>query len=132
MTKLQLIEKVIKDFDLKSKNRSKEYIYKRYYLYNELRQLEFTLGDIGKMFGDKHYASVLHGIRQHKDLHRFGYEDYKIITKQIDDALYGATLPYTEEFPDLIRDILEVKTFYQFKRIQRHIKLGKYETNSSI
>jgi hypothetical protein len=132
MTKLQLIEKVIKDFDLKSTCRSKQYIYRRYYLYNQLRELKCTLTEIGEMFGGKHYATVLNGLKQHHDLYRFGYEDYKIVMNQMDDALNGATLPFMSDAPDLVNDILEAKTYPQFKKIQKHIKLGKYETNSSI
>jgi len=95
MTKLELIEEIIEQYKLWSKNRSREYIYKRYYLYNELRVLGFSLDEIGKMFGGKHHATIIHGLRQHEDLHRFGYEDYKIATRQIDDVLHGATLPYS-------------------------------------
>jgi hypothetical protein len=43
MTKLELIEEIIDKNKLWSKNRSREYIYKRYYLYNELRVLGFAL-----------------------------------------------------------------------------------------
>jgi len=114
---------------LKSKNRSRDYLYRRYYLYNELRKMNYTLTEIGNMFGGKHYSTIIHGIRQHEDLHRFGYEDYKIATKQIADVLHGSTMPYTDDYPDLQKDVLKAKTYTQFKKLQRHIKLGKYETN---
>jgi hypothetical protein len=129
MTKVELIESLINEYGLKSKNRSRDYLYRRYYLYNELRKMNYTLTEIGNMFGGKHYSTIIHGIRQHEDLHRFGYEDYKISTKKIDDVLYGATLPYYDDSPDLVKDVLKAKTYTQFKKIQRHIKLGKYEKN---
>jgi hypothetical protein len=129
MTKLELIESLINEYGLKSKNRSRDYLYRRYYLYNELRKMNYTLTEIGNMFGGKHYSTIIHGIRQHEDLHRFGYEDYKISTKKIDDVLHGATLPYYDDSPDLIKDVLKARTYSQFKKIQRHIKLGKYENN---
>jgi len=91
-------------------------------------QIDYTLTEIGNMFGGKHHATILHGLRQHEDLHRFGYEDYKIATRRIDEVLYGATLPYYDDSPDLVKDVLKAKTYTQFKKIQRHIKLGKYET----
>jgi len=127
MNRVQLIEYLIKEHGLTTKDRSRNYIYKRYYLYNELRQLEYTLEDIGMMFGGKHYATVLHGLRQHEDLHRFGYADYALATKQLRDFLDGAELPYYDDSPDLVKDVLKAKTYTQFKKIQRHIKLGKYE-----
>jgi len=127
MTKLEVIENLINEYGLKSKNRSRDYIYRRYYLYNELRKLDYTLTEIGNIFGGKHHATILHGLRQHEDLYRFGYEDYKIATRLIDDVLYGATLPYYDDSPDLVKDVLKAKTYTQFKKIQRHIKLGKYE-----
>ena len=91
--------------------------------------MNFTLSEIGNMFGGKHHATILHGIRQHEDLHRFGYEDYKIATRKIDDVLHGATLPLIDNAPDLVKDVLKAKTYTQFKKIQRHIKLGKYENS---
>lgn len=129
MTKIELIEQIINEYGLRSKNRSRDYLYRRYYLYNELRKLNYTLSEIGNVFGGKHHATILHGIRQHEDLYRFGYDDYKIATKKIDDVLNGATLPLIDDSPDLQKDVLKAKTYSQFKKIQRHIKLGKYETN---
>lgn len=128
MNRVQLIEYLIKELGLTTKNRSRNYIYKRSYLYYELRKLNFTLEDIGEMFGGKHYATVLHGIRQHKDLERIGYADYVLATKQIKDFLDGAELPYCDfDTPNLKEDVINAKTFAQFKRIQRHLKLGKYD-----
>ena len=127
MTKVEIIESLINEYGLKSKNRSRDYLYRRYYLYNELRKIDYTLTEIGNMFGGKHHATILHGLRQHDDLHRFGYEDYKIATRRIDEVLHGSTLPYYDDEPDLIKDVLKAKTYSQFKKIQRHIKLGKYE-----
>ena len=129
MTKIELIEQLINEYGLRSKNRSRDYLYRRYYLYNELRKLNYTLSEIGNVFGGKHHATILHGIRQHEDLYRFGYDDYKIATKKIDDVLNGATLPLIDDSPNLVKDVLKAKTYSQFKKIQRHIKLGKYETN---
>lgn len=129
MTRLELIEQLIEQHGLKTPNRSRNYLYKRYYLYNELRKLEYTLEEIGAMFG-RDYSTVIHGLRQHEDLHRFGYEDYKIATRQIDDVLHGSTLPYYDDEPDLVKDVLKAKTYSQFKKVQRHIKLGKYDAAS--
>jgi len=75
MTKLELIEKAIEDFDLKSTC------------------------------------------------------NYKIVMNQMDDVLNGGTLPFMSDAPDLVNDILEAKSYPQFKKIQRHIKLGKYKNN---
>jgi hypothetical protein len=128
MSRVQLIEYLIEEHGLATKNRSRNYIYKRSYLYHELRKLDFTLEDIGEMFGGRHYATVLHGIRQHEDLHRLGYADYSLATKQLRDFLDGAKIPYYSiDKPDLKKDVLNIKTFAQLKRIQRHLKLGKYD-----
>lgn len=126
MNRLQLIEQLIKEHGLANKGRSRGIVYKRYYLYNELRALHFTLEDIGAMFGGKHYATVLHGLRQHEDLKR--YADYTICTKNLKEFLDGKQESYyTIEIPDLKKDVSNARTFAQFKRIQRHVKLGKYD-----
>ena len=130
MTKLELIEKAIEDFDLKSTCRSQTYIYRRCYLYSELRNLQCTLTEIGEMFGGKHYSTVINGLKQHEQLNRIGYKDYKIVMHQMNTALEGATFPFENETPDLVSDILEAKTYNQFRKIQRHIKLGKYDLST--
>jgi hypothetical protein len=133
MNRVQLIEYLIKEHGLTTKDRSRHYIYKRSYLYHELRKLDFTLEDIGEMFGGKHYATVLHGIRQHEDLERIGYADYALATKQLKDFLDGAELPYYDfDIPNLKEDVIKAGTFAQFKRIQRHLKLGKYDEPTLI
>ena len=48
---------------LKVRNRKRELVYKRYYLWSELRRWH-SLASIGEMFGMDH-CSVLHGLKQH-------------------------------------------------------------------
>jgi hypothetical protein len=74
---------------LKVRNRKREIVYKRYYLWSELRRWH-SLDAIGKMFGMDH-CSVLHGLKQHNiwmrakdyeylktinELHKEVHEDY--------------------------------------------------------
>jgi hypothetical protein len=48
---------------LKVRNRKRELVYKRYYLWSELRRWH-SLSAIGEMFNMDH-CSVLHGLKQH-------------------------------------------------------------------
>lgn len=74
---------------LTKKNRKREIVYKRYYLWSELRRWH-SLSAIGNLFGMDH-CSVLHGLKQHNnwmqskdfeyirtinELHKEVHEDY--------------------------------------------------------
>ena len=76
---------------LKVRNRKRELVYKRYYLWSELRRWH-SLSAIGNMFNMDH-CSVLHGLKQHNvwmkakdyeylrtinELHKEVHEDYLI------------------------------------------------------
>jgi chromosomal replication initiation ATPase DnaA len=65
--RIALIHELIEAYDLTSKCRDRGLIYKRAYLYHELRTSGFSLSQIGEIFG-KHHATIIHGLRTHKNL----------------------------------------------------------------
>jgi hypothetical protein len=127
--KIALIHELIAAYDLTNKCRDRGLIYKRAYLYHELRTSGFSLSQIGEIFG-KHHATIIHGLRTHKDLTGYGDEDYKHEIYQLKEQLEGSVIIYPNEkrqVRDLKTDIIEAKTIRDFKRIRRRVKLGVYE-----
>lgn len=128
--KIALIHELIALYDLTNKSRDRGLIYKRAYLYHELRTSGFSLTQIGEIFG-KHHATILHGLRTHENLMGYNDEDYKHETIQLKEQLEGSVLIFPEESTarkrDLKTDIIEARTIRDFKRIRRRVKLGVYE-----
>lgn len=127
--KIAIIHELVEAYDLRNKRRDRGLIYKRYFLYNELRTSGFSLSQIGEIFG-KHHATIIHGLRTHKDLTGYGDEDYKHETYQLKEQLEGSVIIYPNEkrqVRDLKTDIIDARTIRDFKRIRRRVKLGVYE-----
>ena len=80
----ELIEKVkeyIKANKLDESLRTNERAYKRYYLYDYLREeTTLSLESIGKLF-NKHYVTVLHGINKYQDI-----KDDAVVCKTVEDV----------------------------------------------
>jgi hypothetical protein len=110
----------IEDHKLNTRHRYRHLSYKRFYLYNLLRNEGHTLYEIADMFNRDH-ASVIHGIKTHKDL---------ISTK---DKIY---LDFVDELQllfesepkhfNLIEDVLNCYSLERLKRIKFRIKNNLY------
>lgn len=128
--KIALIHELIETYNLKDKTRERGTLYKRYYLYNELRSCGFSLENIGQIFG-KHHATIIHGLRVHRDLNSYRDEDYKNEIYQLKEYLEGSVLILPPQngrkVRDLKTDILDARTILEFKRIRKRVKLGVYE-----
>jgi len=81
MNKIAIAKELIRYYNLKSNSRSRELVYKRYFLYAQLRD-EFKFQQIADMFGKDH-ASVIHGIKMHKAWMSVNDKVYKLYTKDI-------------------------------------------------
>ena len=64
---LELIKQIIEQDGLDKKNRKREIVYKRIYLFRKLREDGYSLKKIGGMFNMNH-ATILHGLRTYQDL----------------------------------------------------------------
>lgn len=129
--RLQLIHELIDYYELTKVNRQRFYIYKRYYLMNELRALQLNLMQIGEIFG-KNHATIIHGLRNHADLMSYQDPEYIAETNVLREALEGSIYVPMERKRkikgyDLRQDILDATNFRDVKRIQRRIKIGLYE-----
>lgn len=137
MNRLEKINDLIEKYSLKEKTRRRDVLFKRYYIYNELRNYGLSLSMIGEIFG-KNHATILHGLRVHKDMLSYRDVDYVAETCAIQADLDGLEFPNIskvfkrDRYYDLKEDLLEAKNFITFKRIQRRLKMGFYEKSHTF
>lgn len=111
----------IEDNNLTSRHRYRHYTYKRFYLYNLLREEGLTLYEIARIFKRDH-ASVIHGLKVHNDL------------ISVNDRIYLDTLEelmlifenYHEEHK-LVEDVMNCFSLKQLKKIKFRIKNNLYK-----
>lgn len=83
---IENIQDLIEQYDLKQICRRQDIIYKRYYLYDQLRKANYSLSVIGRIF-NKNHASVLHGLRMHQVYTKSKDKVYKMYTADIVNGL---------------------------------------------
>jgi hypothetical protein len=130
MTRLEKINELIEKYSLKEKTRKRDVLFKRYFIFNELRIYGLSLSMIGEIF-EKNHATVLNGLRVHKDMLSYQDADYASETAAIQSELEGLEFAWVsarfkrDRYYDLKEDILEAKHFYTFKRIH-HLDQPKF------
>ena len=111
----------IEDNDLKARHRYRHYTYKRFYLYNLLREEGLTLYEIAAMFNRDH-ASVIHGLKTHNDL--ISIKD-KIYLDYIEDLML--IFENYNQGHVLVDDIMNCFCLKQLRKIKFRIKNNLYK-----
>lgn len=137
MNRLALIHDFIEIHGLKNKLRRRELVYKRYYIYNELREAGLNLMQTAEVFG-KNHASIFHGLRVHSDMLRFRDVVYASETKCVADYLgdskfmHNSGIYRRKREYNLKEDIINASRLDDFLKIKRRLKLGVYEKTSTF
>ena len=118
---MEEILKYIEDNNLKARHRYRKYSYKRFYLYNLLRNEGFTLYDIANMF-DRDHASVIYGIKTHKDL--ISVKD-KLYLDHVDELI--VMFESTPKSYSLVIDVINCYSLERLKKIKFRIKNNMYK-----
>jgi hypothetical protein len=118
---MEEILKYIEDNNLKARHRYRKYSYKRFYLYNLLRNEGFTLYDIAAMFNRDH-VSVIYGIKTHKDL--ISVKD-KLYLDHIDELIM--MFESTPKSYSLVTDVINCYSLERLKKIKFRIKNNMYK-----
>lgn len=114
------ILKYIEENNLTTRHRYRHFSYKRFYLYNLLRNEGFTLYEIAAMFKRDH-ASVIHGIKTHKDL--MATKD-KIYLDYVDELKLLFESEPTQH--NLVEDVMNCHSLERLKKIKFRIKNNLY------
>jgi hypothetical protein len=118
------IKYMIELYDLTTNSRKRDLVYKRYYIYFELKKCNLSLEFIGKMVNRDH-SSVIHGIKQHKYYHKCDklYDD---AIAEIKQYLYPLEIP--KELPkySIFEDITNCHNTTDLKIIKDRMNNNQY------
>ena len=120
---IELIKQIIEQDGLAEKNRKREIIHKKIYLFTALRKEGFTLKRIGTLFNMDH-TSVLHGLKTFQNLSDVNDKQIRIDTDYY-KLLLSLERPETVEY-NLQKEIKEAKNLTDLKNIQSRIKNNFY------
>lgn len=117
---IELIKQIIEQDGLANKNRKREIVHRRIYLFRKLREDGYTLKRIGGLFNMNH-ATILHGLRLYQDL-----TDINDKLFQHDIEYYKLLLSLERPELDLRNEIKEAKNLNDLRLIQSRIKNNFY------
>ena len=117
---IELIKQIIEQDGLAQKNRKREIVHRRIYLFRKLREDGYTLKRIGGMFNMNH-ATILHGLKTYQDLTDINDKLFKH-----DIEYYKLLLSLERPELDLRKEIVESKNLVDLRKIQARIKNNFY------
>jgi hypothetical protein len=117
---IQNVLEVVERHDLKKVSRKQEIIYPRYYIYSLLRDAKYSLSAIGRIFGKDH-ATVLHGIKMHKQYTRNKDKVYEMLIDQVKAEIYITPQEY-----NLKEEVLKCTTLKKLEIIKNQILNNYY------
>ena len=112
---IELIKEIIEQDGLAKKNRKREIIHRRIYLFQALRKDGYTLKRIGDLF-NMHHASILHGLNTYQNL-----IDTKDKQLKLDVEYYELLLKNNKPNVDLHNEIREAKNLNDLRIIQQRL-----------
>ena len=118
---MEEIIQYIEDNNLKSRDRYRHIVYKRYYLSNLLRNNGYTFQEIGKIF-NKDHATIVYGVRVHKDFMSIKDNLYLEYTEQERLLFENLTQDY-----NLVEDIMGCYSIDVLKKIKFRLRNNLYK-----
>jgi hypothetical protein len=112
---IELIKEIIEQDGLGKKNRKREIIHRKIYLFNALRNEGYALKRIGDLF-NMHHASILHGLNTYQNL-----VDTKDKQLKLDIEYYELLLKNNKPNIDLLSEIKEAKNLNDLRIIQQRL-----------
>jgi hypothetical protein len=112
---IELIKEIIEQDGLGKKNRKREIIHRKIYLFNALRNEGYTLKRIGDLF-NMHHASILHGLNTYQNL-----VDTKDKQLKLDIEYYELLLKNNKPNIDLLSEIKKAKNLNDLRIIQQRL-----------
>lgn len=120
---IELIKKIIEQDGLAQKNRKREIIHRKIYLFSTLRKEGYTLKRIGDLF-NMNYAAVLHGLKTYQNLSDVNDKQLKIDTEYY-ALLLNMQPPERIEY-NLRTEIKEARNLTDLRNIQGRLKNNFY------
>jgi hypothetical protein len=92
------IDKVVDDYNLRTKDRYKRHVWNRSAFFNFMYMCGFTLAEIGKI-SNRDHSTVIHGLKIYEDNLR--YEDFTEFIKPIEADLQTAIIADAKTYNDI-------------------------------
>jgi len=121
----QRIKELIQRDSLDSKDRYRDLIYKRSYLYAILRDEGWHLARIGRLFKRNH-ATVINALKIHDQF--FGNDKlYDRTIRQYVNELGKFSIQIDEDKPTIFQDIINCHNTTELRLIKERIQAGYYD-----
>jgi hypothetical protein len=127
---IEKIQELIQMDNLSSKDRYRDLIYKRSYLYSLLREDGWNLARIGKLFNRDH-ATVLNGLKIHDNY--YGRDKiYDCTIREYVKQLGKVSIISDEDKPSIYQDIINCHNTTALAIIKQRIKDGYYDKVTTL
>jgi hypothetical protein len=125
MLEIEKIKELIQRDSLDSKDRYRDLIYKRSYLYAILRDEGWHLARIGRLFKRNH-ATVINALKIHDQF--FGNDKlYDRTIRQYVNELGKFSIQIDEDKPTIFQDIINCHNTTELRLIKERIQAGYYD-----
>jgi hypothetical protein len=125
MESIEKIKELIQRDSLDSKDRYRDLIYKRSYLYAILRDEGWHLARIGRLFKRNH-ATVINALKIHDQF--FGNDKlYDRTIRQYVNELGKFSIQIDEDKPTIFQDIINCHNTTELRLIKERIQAGYYD-----
>jgi hypothetical protein len=127
---IEKIQELIQIDNLSSKDRYRDLIYKRSYLYSLLREDGWNLARIGKLFNRDH-ATVLNGLKIHDNY--YGRDKiYDCTIREYVKQLGKVSIISDEDKPTIYQDIINCHNTTALAIIKQKIRDGYYDKVTTL
>jgi hypothetical protein len=125
MLKIEKIMELIERDDLASKDRYRDLIYKRSFLYAVLKENGWHLSKIGKLFNRNH-ATVINALKVYEQFYKHD-KLYDSTIKHYVKELLDEEVEIDEDKPSIYQDIMNCHNTTELMLIKQRILAGKYD-----
>lgn len=125
MLKIEKIIELIERDDLASKDRYRDLIYKRSFLYAVLKENGWHLSKIGKLFNRNH-ATVINALKVYEQFYKHD-KLYDSTIKHYVKELLDEEVEIDEDKPSIYQDIMNCHNTTELMLIKQRILAGKYD-----
>jgi DNA-binding transcriptional MerR regulator len=121
---IEKIKYMIDLYNLTTSCRDRDLVYKRAYIYSELRKLGMNLSDIGRLL-EKHHATIINGLKVDNQFQNCD-KIYDDIIAPIKDYLYPGDAPIELPKYSIFEDVMNCNNTTDLKIIKERIANDQY------
>ena len=121
---IEKIKYMIELYNLTTSCRDRDLVYKRAYIYSELRKLGMNLSEIGRLM-DKHHATIINGLKVDNQFQNCD-KIYDDIIAPIKDYLYPGDAPIELPKYSIFEDVMNCNNTTDLKIIKERIANDQY------